>query len=45
MIAQIAADAVGLPIDAVELVGPDTGITPDGIAAFKLAVPRCEVIH
>ncbi len=29
VIAQIAADAVGLPIDAVELVGPDTGITPD----------------
>ncbi len=29
VIAQIAADALGLPITAVELVGPDTGITPD----------------
>ncbi|MEL7150574.1 MAG: molybdopterin cofactor-binding domain-containing protein [Pseudomonadota bacterium] len=29
VIAQIAADALGLPIDAMELVGPDTGITPD----------------
>ncbi len=29
VIAQIAADALGLPVDAIELVGPDTGITPD----------------
>ena len=29
VISQIAADALGLPIDVVELVGPDTGITPD----------------
>ena len=29
VIAQIAADAVGLPLDAVRLVGGDTSITPD----------------
>src|SRR5690606_34936477 len=29
VIAQIAADAVGLPLDALRLVGGDTGITPD----------------
>ena len=29
VIAQIAADALGLPVEAFELVGPDTGITPD----------------
>ncbi len=29
VIAQIAADALGLSIEAVELVGPDTGVTPD----------------
>ncbi|MGR3515060.1 MAG: molybdopterin-dependent oxidoreductase [Paracoccaceae bacterium] len=29
VIAQIAADASGLSVDAFELVGPDTGATPD----------------
>ena len=29
VIAQIAADALGLPVDIFELIGPDTGITPD----------------
>lgn len=29
VIAQIAADALGIGIDAVELVGPDTALTPD----------------
>ncbi|MEM6385513.1 MAG: molybdopterin cofactor-binding domain-containing protein [Pseudomonadota bacterium] len=29
VIAQIAADALGLSITAVELIGPDTGLTPD----------------
>lgn len=29
VIAQIASDALGLSIEAFELVGPDTGITPD----------------
>ena len=29
VIAQIAADALGLPLSAVELVGPDTALTPD----------------
>ncbi|MEM7717939.1 MAG: molybdopterin cofactor-binding domain-containing protein [Pseudomonadota bacterium] len=29
VIAQIAADAMGLPIDAVDLIGPDTSLTPD----------------
>lgn len=29
VIAQIAADALGLPVEAVELVGPDTALTPD----------------
>ncbi|MGB6118641.1 MAG: molybdopterin-dependent oxidoreductase [Mesorhizobium sp.] len=29
VITQIAADALGLPIKAFRLVGPDTGLTPD----------------
>lgn len=29
VITQIAADALGMAIDAIELVGPDTGRTPD----------------
>ena len=29
VIAQIAADALGLPLDAFDLVGPDTFLTPD----------------
>jgi len=29
VIAQIAADAIGLSIDAINLVGPDTAVTPD----------------
>ncbi|HEU0220864.1 MAG TPA: molybdopterin cofactor-binding domain-containing protein, partial [Paracoccaceae bacterium] len=29
VIAQIAADALGLPVAAFELVGPDTALTPD----------------
>jgi aldehyde oxidoreductase len=29
VIAQIAADALGLPIGAVTLIGPDTALTPD----------------
>ncbi len=29
VIAQIFADAVGLPLDRIELVGPDTALTPD----------------
>ena len=29
VIAQIAADAAGLPLSAFRLVGPDTGLTPD----------------
>jgi CO/xanthine dehydrogenase Mo-binding subunit len=29
VIAQIAADAAGLGIDSIELVGPDTALTPD----------------
>ncbi|MEO0915744.1 MAG: molybdopterin cofactor-binding domain-containing protein, partial [Pseudomonadota bacterium] len=29
VIAQIAADALGLPIGAIELLGPDTDLTPD----------------
>ena len=29
VIAQIAADALGLPIETIDLVGPDTGVTPD----------------
>ena len=29
VIAQIAADAVGLPLDLFDLVGPDTDLTPD----------------
>ena len=29
VIMQIAADALGLPVDAFERVGPDTGVTPD----------------
>jgi len=29
VITQIAADALGMAIDAIELVGPDTGLTPD----------------
>ncbi len=29
VIAQIAADALGVPIAAISLVGPDTGVTPD----------------
>ncbi|MCV6592785.1 MAG: molybdopterin-dependent oxidoreductase [Silicimonas sp.] len=29
VIAQIAADALGVPVDAFELVGPDTALTPD----------------
>ncbi|MEM7753895.1 MAG: molybdopterin cofactor-binding domain-containing protein, partial [Pseudomonadota bacterium] len=29
VIAQIAADALGLSVEAMELVGPDTAITPD----------------
>ena len=29
LITQIAADALGMAIDAIELVGPDTGLTPD----------------
>lgn len=30
VIAQIAADALGVPVHAIELVGPDTDLTPDG---------------
>ncbi len=29
VIAQIAADALGVPLAVLELVGPDTGLTPD----------------
>ena len=29
VIAQIAADALGVSLEALELVGPDTGLTPD----------------
>jgi CO/xanthine dehydrogenase Mo-binding subunit len=29
VIAQIAADAAGLPLDAFDLIGPDTALTPD----------------
>ncbi|WP_299726563.1 molybdopterin-dependent oxidoreductase [uncultured Tateyamaria sp.] len=29
VIAQIAADALGIGIDHVDLIGPDTGLTPD----------------
>jgi aldehyde oxidoreductase len=29
VIAQICADAIGLPVDQVTLVGADTGVTPD----------------
>ncbi|MCX7644808.1 MAG: molybdopterin-dependent oxidoreductase [Rhodobacteraceae bacterium] len=29
VIAQIAADALGLPISRIDLVGPDTALTPD----------------
>jgi len=29
VITQIAADALGLPVAAFELIGPDTGLTPD----------------
>ncbi|GFE51093.1 aldehyde oxidase [Roseobacter cerasinus] len=29
VIAQIAADALGVSVDAVELIGPDTALTPD----------------
>jgi CO/xanthine dehydrogenase Mo-binding subunit len=29
VITQIAADALGMAIDAIELVGPDTSLTPD----------------
>jgi len=29
VIAQIAADALGLPLDRIKLVGPDTALTPD----------------
>ena len=29
VIAQIAADALGVPLDAFEIVGPDTALTPD----------------
>ena len=29
VIAQIAADALGLPVHAFRLIGPDTGLTPD----------------
>ncbi|MCL5777770.1 molybdopterin-dependent oxidoreductase [Limibaculum sp. FT325] len=29
VIAQIAADALGVPVGAIRLVGPDTGLTPD----------------
>ena len=29
VIAQICADALGVPVDAFELVGPDTALTPD----------------
>jgi len=29
VIAQIAADALGVPVDALTLVGPDTALTPD----------------
>lgn len=29
VIAQICADAVGLPVEQVDLVGPDTALTPD----------------
>ena len=30
VIAQIAADALGIPVHAIDLVGPDTDLTPDG---------------
>ncbi len=29
VITQIAADALGLPVDAFDLIGPDTALTPD----------------
>jgi aldehyde oxidoreductase len=29
VISQIAADALGLPVHALRLIGPDTGVTPD----------------
>ena len=29
VIAQIAADALGVPLSAIDLVGPDTALTPD----------------
>lgn len=29
VIAQICADALGIPLDQLELVGPDTAVTPD----------------
>jgi aldehyde oxidoreductase len=29
VITQIAADALGIAIDAIEIIGPDTGLTPD----------------
>jgi CO/xanthine dehydrogenase Mo-binding subunit/aerobic-type carbon monoxide dehydrogenase small subunit (CoxS/CutS family) len=29
VIAQIAADALGVPLAAIELIGPDTALTPD----------------
>ncbi len=29
VIAQIASDALGISIDAIELIGPDTALTPD----------------
>lgn len=30
VIPQICADALGLPVERIELIGPDTGLTPDG---------------
>ncbi len=29
VIAQIAADALGVPVEALQLIGPDTDVTPD----------------
>jgi len=41
VIAQIAADAAGLPLELIEIVGPDTHLTPD---AGKTSASRQTVV-